>query len=263
MSKKTGTGLAAYARAQLGKPYWWGTFGQVASAGLLAQKRAQYPDSYRGSQYASQFGQRVHDCVGLIKGYRWSETPDSLPAYVANQDVAVPGLYAQCSRRGQLSSIPDKPGVCVFMASLGHVGVYVGNGKVIEAMGQDYGVVETNLWSRGWAFWGMPDWIDYSQEEPAATAEPDPVPAQTPEPEPAPAVTYQLALPLLRIGDKGDTIKAAQALLISAGYRCGPWANDGDFGPDTDAAVRRYQARFGLAVDGEIGGETWRSLLGL
>ena len=82
-------------------------------------------------------------------------------------------------------------------------------------------------------------------------------------PEPAPAVTYQLALPLLRIGDKGDTIKAAQALLISAGYRCGPWANDGDFGPDTDAAVRRYQARFGLAVDGEIGGETWRSLLGL
>lgn len=261
MSKKTGAGLAAYAKAQLGKPYWWGTFGQVASAALLAQKRAQYPDSYRGSQYASQFGQRVHDCVGLIKGYRWSETPDSLPAYVANQDVAVGGLYCQCSRQGPLSTIPDKPGVCVFMAGMGHVGVYVGGGKVVEAMGQDYGVVETDLWSRGWAYWGMPDWIDYSGQEEAKTPTEPEQPAQ--EPESAPAVTYQLPLPLLRIGDKGPAVKAAQALLINAGYRCGPWANDGDFGPDTDAAVRRYQARFGLEVDGEIGGETWRSLLGL
>lgn len=258
MSRKTGTGLAAYAKAQLGKPYWWGTFGQMASTELLAQKRAQYPDSYRGSQYASQFGQRVHDCVGLIKGYRWSETPDSLPAYVGSQDVAVPGLYCQCSRQGPLSTMPDLPGVCVFMGSMGHVGVYVGGGKVVEAMGQDYGVVETDLRARGWAFWGMPDWIDYSdQAEPAQPEQP------APEPAPAPAVTYQLSLPLLRRGDKGPTVKAAQALLINAGYRCGPWANDGDFGPDTDAAVRRYQARFSLEVDGIIGGETWRSLLGL
>lgn len=259
MSRKTGTGLAAYARAQLGKPYWWGTFGQTASAALLAQKRAQYPESYRGSQYEAQFGQRVHDCVGLIKGYRWSETPNSLPAYVASQDVAVGGLYCQCSRQGPLSTIPDKPGVCVFMARLGHVGVYIGGGKVVEAMGQDYGVVETDLWSRGWAYWGMPDWIDYSDQAEPAPAEPE----QVQKPEPAPAVTYQLALPLLRRGDQGSTVKAAQALLINAGYRCGQWGADGDFGPDTDAAVRRYQDRFGLEVDGEIGGETWRSLLGV
>ena len=266
MSRKTGTGLAAYARAQLGKPYWWGTFGQTASAALLAQKRAQYPDSYQGSQYASQFGQRVHDCVGLIKGYRRSETPDSMPAYVATQDVAVPGLYAQCSRRGPLSTIPDLPGVCVFMGAMGHVGVYVGNGKVVAAMGQDYGVVETDLWSRGWAYWGMPDWIDYSgqeeqQETPAEPEQPAQEPVQ-PVQEIA-AYTYTMQLPLLRIGDKGHAVKAAQALLINAGYRCGQWGSDGDFGPDTDAAVRRYQVRFGLTVDGEIGGETWRSLLGL
>ena len=28
---KTNTGLVAYAKAQLGKPYWWETFGQKAS----------------------------------------------------------------------------------------------------------------------------------------------------------------------------------------------------------------------------------------
>ena len=38
MSKKTGVGLAAYAKAQLGKPYWWGTFGQTATPQLRSWK---------------------------------------------------------------------------------------------------------------------------------------------------------------------------------------------------------------------------------
>ena len=28
---KTGQGLVEYALAQLGRPYWWGTFGQLVS----------------------------------------------------------------------------------------------------------------------------------------------------------------------------------------------------------------------------------------
>lgn len=88
MTTKTGEGLAQYALAQLGRPYWWGTFGQTASAALLAQKRAQYPEYYTADDFKSQFGQRVHDCVGLIKGYLWSETPKSTPVYCAEQDVA-------------------------------------------------------------------------------------------------------------------------------------------------------------------------------
>ncbi len=48
---------------------------------------------------------------------------------------------------------------------LGHVGVYVGNGKVIEARGHKYGVVETNLVDRGWKQWGKLDWIDYVDEK--------------------------------------------------------------------------------------------------
>ena len=71
---KTNIGLVEYALAQLGKPYWWGTFGQTASAELLAQKRAQYPEYYTADDFKSQFGQRVHDCVGLIKGYLWRRT---------------------------------------------------------------------------------------------------------------------------------------------------------------------------------------------
>ena len=56
MTTKTGEGLAQYALAQLGRPYWWGTFGQTASAALLAQKRAQYPEYYTADDFKSQFG---------------------------------------------------------------------------------------------------------------------------------------------------------------------------------------------------------------
>ena len=63
MTTKTGEGLAQYALAQLGRPYWWGTFGQTASAALIAQKRAQYPEHYTADDFESQFGKRVHDCV--------------------------------------------------------------------------------------------------------------------------------------------------------------------------------------------------------
>ena len=51
--------------------------------------------------------------------------------------------------------MPDVPGVLVFMP--GHVGIYIGNGKVIEARGHAYGVVETNLVGRGWKEWGKLD----------------------------------------------------------------------------------------------------------
>ena len=43
MTMKTNKGLVEYANAQLGKPYWYGTFGQNADAELYAAKKKQYP----------------------------------------------------------------------------------------------------------------------------------------------------------------------------------------------------------------------------
>ena len=151
-----------YCRSQLGRPYWWGTFGQKASESLLRQKSTQYPKYYTSTDFVKQYGQKVHDCVGLIKGYLWCEHANSYPLYNANQDKDVNGMKANCSERGTLETMPDIPGVLVFMP--GHVGVYVGNGKVIEARGHAYGVVETNLIGRGWKEWGKLDWIEYVEE---------------------------------------------------------------------------------------------------
>ena len=64
---------------------------------------------------------------------------------------------------------------------------------------------------------------------------------------------------LLQRGDRSAQVRRAQHLLNAAGYRP-PLDEDGIFGPATEAAVRWFQARRHLAVDGVIGPMTWAAL---
>jgi len=64
--------------------------------------------------------------------------------------------------------------------------------------------------------------------------------------------------PLIRQGSRGNYVCIAQDDLNTLGYRTG--GLDGVFGAQTYNAVRRYQQSRGLAVDGIIGCNTWRSL---
>lgn len=259
---KTGKGLAEYAIAQLGKPYWWGTFGQTATAALLSAKKRQYPDYYQASDFQSQLGQKVHDCVGLIKGYRWCDSTDGEPHYDGSQDVAVSGLYTQCDKKGTLSSIPDIPGVCVFQADMGHVGVYVGNGYVVEAMGHAYGVVKTQLYNRNWSLWGMPRWLTYDEAEQPEQPKQDSTQPSTPAQQ---FKTMKTDLPVLKRGAKGIPVRKLQNLLLLEDS-CKKLIQDsggadGIYGQGTEDAVVAYQKSKNLYVDGEAGAEIWKSLI--
>ena len=64
-------------------------------------------------------------------------------------------------------------------------------------------------------------------------------------------------------GDKGDTVKALQMLLIGNGVSCGKFGADGSFGNDTVVAVKAYQKKKGLEDDGIVGTNTWNKLLGI
>lgn len=172
MAAKTNYGLVAYAKAQLGLPYWYGTFGQIGTEALYTSKKKQWPKFYKweGTAYnnfSSQYGKGVHDCVGLIKGYLWSETPTSTPKYNSSQDVSANMMRANCSEMGGISTMPNIPGVLVFMS--GHVGVYIGGGEVIEARGHEYGVVKTKLALRPWKWWGKCPYLSYLDKAPTIT----------------------------------------------------------------------------------------------
>ena len=66
----------------------------------------------------------------------------------------------------------------------------------------------------------------------------------------------------LRPGDEGEDVKAVQQVLTKKGYNLGPNGADGSYGQGTAAAVRDFQSKNGLTVDGEVGPETRKRLVG-
>ena len=63
---------------------------------------------------------------------------------------------------------------------------------------------------------------------------------------------------MLRRGSVGAAVELLQLALGRAGL--GPLETDGDFGPATEAALRRFQRREGLAADGVAGPQTFAAL---
>lgn len=265
---KTASGLVAYCKAQLGLPYWWGTFGQTAGASLYKQKKAQYPSYYTASDFPIQYGKRVHDCVGLIKGYRWSDTPTSAPVYNSSQDVSVGGLFKQCSKTGSISTIPDQPGVCVFMSNMSHVGVYIGDGCVIEARGHAYGVVKTKLSSRGWGKWGKPSWLTYDTDSGSPTTTTTATATTTDEPVESYGKALTVNVHQVQIGHEGPEVKTVQRILYARGIKGSDGkvlTVDGSFGANTKAATITLQKQLfpdsSADWDGIWGAKTWGAAL--
>ena len=161
---KNNAGLVLYAKAQVGLPYWYGTFGQTASPTLLNSKRKQYPSYYKSTDFNTQYNKRVHDCVGLIKGYLWSDTTTSTPKYNASQDVSAAGMYKNSTTKGDMSTFPAINGTLVYKKSgnrISHVGIYCVDGYVYEAKGHKFGVVKTPYKQTDWVLWSLCPYIEY------------------------------------------------------------------------------------------------------
>lgn len=64
---------------------------------------------------------------------------------------------------------------------------------------------------------------------------------------------------LLKSGCRGTDVTCLQQQLEAKGYSCGD--ADGIFGAKTLRAVKRFQADYGLKVDGIVGAKTWKKLI--
>ena len=144
--------------------YVWGTFGLVLTESLFEAKLAQYPDALAGNaDFIRQtwVGGRTTDCIGLIKGYGWLDAETEEIVYNTNgmPDISANEMYHAATVSGTIDTIPETPGLAVWHD--GHIGVYIGGGEVVEAMGTRYGVVKTKLEGARWTHWLKIPYISY------------------------------------------------------------------------------------------------------
>lgn len=121
-----------------------------------------------------------------------------------------------------------------------HVGYIVDSSmRVIEAQGRDAGVVKRELNANKWSAYGRPKMFKRDIEKSSVWIATRPLHLETPR-------------------MKGEDVAELQRQLIKRGYSCGPWADDGSYGPATEEAVRQLQAdsNGALVVDGRAGRKT-------
>ena len=219
-------------------------FGQTITKERVAAKAKQYPSWYTTDKISRVFaplygkGYLGYDCVGLVKGVLWEG------GYATNgvPDISADAMIDRCkSVSSDFSSIT----VGEFVWLKGHCGIYIGEGKVVESTpAWNNGVQITSLSARNWTKHGKLPYIEYTKEEVKNT------------------VTIEL--PVLRKGNKGEEVKTLQRLLKSLSFN-GKGGRvltiDGDFGSNTDYALRSYQKANSLEVDGICGKNSWNSIL--
>lgn len=202
--KKTNAGLVQYAKnlIQQDARYWFGCWGQIGNAKLLSSKHNQYPKylSDKRVQIAKDrgdFGHPVTDCIGIPKGYLMQEKEGFPPEkYVAAYDLSADGYFKQATEKGEISSIPEIIGLGLYKK--GHAGIYIGGGRVIEAKGFDYGVIEDSLSDTPWTHWYKIPWIEYIDADQSI---PDPV--EEPAPSPVDDIASDVGFYIVQ---KGDTL---------------------------------------------------------
>ena len=147
--------------------YVYGTYGSVLNETLLTSKISQYPDevgSYEEFIRQNWLGGRTADCVGLIKGYSWYNTETAHTEIGANgmPDISANAMFENASEKGTIDTIPEIPGLAVWHE--GHIGIYIGNGEVVQAANTYDGVIRTPLSYNRWTHWLKIPYISYIEE---------------------------------------------------------------------------------------------------
>lgn len=175
---KTAQGLVDFAKKALKENwgYCLGTYGNILTPSYLKQKQSQGYGvgayNTRHNAYLQRFiNKRVSDCYGLVKGYVWWQGEDKNPNYVTKQDRNQEGAYTSAKEKGPLSTLPEIPGIVLWMK--GHAGIYIGNGEFIEIAGVPVGMRKGKI-SNGrvvsgskFTHWFKDTYINYDEHKPS------------------------------------------------------------------------------------------------
>lgn len=162
-----------------------------------------------------------------------------------------------------------------YNGDINHTGIvtYVGEGSIVTVEGNSSDMVARRSYQIGAsqiAGYGRPNWALVEKADIPVSPKPveekpieQPVEEKPVEQKPDRQYhdyVYTVRLNLLKEGDYGPLVKSVQALLNLHGANL---AVDGKFGNSTKIAVMSFQSKNGLTVDGEVGGQTYKALLGV
>ena len=141
-----------FLKSKLGCGYAYGSNGQILTEDLLNYFKGEYKDNVKDST-KQWLNKQCYDCSGLVM--------EALKEAGINVHHSAHYTWTEdMKERGDIKDIPKDKVCLVFRkgsnGEMEHIGIYLGNGKVIEAKGADSGVIKTKLKEGSWTNWGIP-----------------------------------------------------------------------------------------------------------
>ena len=257
--------IVEIANACIGWPYVWGAVGgklctvsnrksYMNSTNIgegdrnLIKKRCQIlrdsnpkPNCQGCAYYPNNIGTRIFDCQGFIK---WLFSHIGI-SFSGGGCTSMWNAASNWAEKGTISTMPRDKVCCVFRQEgtvMEHILLYDGKGNYIHCSGE-VKKQATNTYKA--THWAIPKGF-YTAKAPASA------PANN-------ANGITLTYPTIRQGSTNkELVTQLQDLLAKAGSTL---QIDGIFGSGTASAVRAFQKKYGLDVDGIVGPKTWAKLL--
>ncbi|NLD03123.1 MAG: hypothetical protein GX674_07430 [Clostridiales bacterium] len=238
--------IREWALGQLGSAYVYGATGALCTPAQRQSRMAQYPskaeaikascpslsgqqEDCRGCGYS---GKQCFDCAQFVRR-ALEQGGIKLPSGASSQWKA--GLWAW---KGEMSDQAHSRLCVVFRSSgsrqrpMSHVGLSLGDGRVMDARGHTRGVMLSQIGQYPWTHYAL---VNLHEQEEDGEME---------------SHMEQELLP----GDRGERVKAMQTLLLQKGFALPRFGADGRFGKETLAALHEAQKRLGLDI-GDGAGE--------
>lgn len=217
-------------------------------------------DSAHGYDQADRWGSN-YDCSSfVISAWRYAGVPVDGASYTGNMYFAFINCgFVDVTNQVNLATGAGLKKGDVLLNKANHTELYIGSNKVVKASinenggttgGKSGDQTGREIYAGGYYNYPWDCVLRFMG-------------AETDKKEESAPTTSDLLLPTLQLGDTGECVRALQLLLIGRKCPCGWYGADGDYGNCTFNAVKDFQEKNGLAVDGICGLNTWKKLLGL